>query len=135
MHHRRSAELVTTVLDVVHNEVDVAIVDASVEAHMPDHLIYATSPPLRRRRRPGEHRTIIAGRTCLAGDVFGEYRLAAPPAVGDEVRFADAAGYTMVKTSWFNGLRDAVDRRASPRRHASRWSASSATTTSSRSLG
>ena len=41
-----SAELVTTVLDVVHNEVDVAIVDASVEAHMPDHLIYATSPPV-----------------------------------------------------------------------------------------
>ena len=38
------AELVTTVLDVVHNEVDIAIVDASTEAHMLDHLIYRTSP-------------------------------------------------------------------------------------------
>jgi carboxynorspermidine decarboxylase len=81
----------------------VAIVDASVEAHMSDHLIYATSPPLV-APQPGDHRTIVAGRTCLAGDVFGEYRLAAAPAVGDEVRFGNAAGYTMVKTSWFNGL-------------------------------
>ncbi len=99
-----SAELVTTVVDVVHNEVDVAIVDASVEAHLPDHLIYATSPALA-APAAGPHRTVIAGRTCLAGDVFGEYDLAAVPAVGDEIRFADAAGYTMVKTSWFNGLR------------------------------
>ena len=70
------AELVTTVLDVVHNEVDVAIVDASVEAHMLDHLIYATSPAARRAggRRPTA--SSIAGRTCLAGDVFGEYDLA-----------------------------------------------------------
>jgi carboxynorspermidine decarboxylase len=97
-----SAELVTTVLDVVHNEVDVAIVDASVEAHVPDHLIYGTSPSV--SLPPGDHRTIIAGRTCLAGDVFGDYRLAATPAIGDEVRFEDAAGYSMVKTSWFNGL-------------------------------
>jgi carboxynorspermidine decarboxylase len=97
------AELVTTVLDVVHNEVDVAVVDASVEAHMPDHLIYATSPPVV-APPAGGHRTVIAGRTCLAGDVFGEYGLAVAPGVGDEVRFGDAAGYTMVKTSWFNGL-------------------------------
>jgi carboxynorspermidine decarboxylase len=98
-----SAELVTTVLDVVHNELDVAIVDASVEAHMPDHLIYVTSPPLV-APLAGDYRTIVAGRSCLAGDVFGEYGLAATPAVGDEVRFGNAAGYTMVKTSWFNGL-------------------------------
>ena len=97
-----SAELVTTVLDVVRNEVDVAIVDASVEAHMPDHLIYGTSPSV--SLPPGDRRTVIAGRTCLAGDVFGEYGLATTPVVGDEVRFADAAGYSMVKTSWFNGL-------------------------------
>jgi carboxynorspermidine decarboxylase len=100
----RSAELVTTVLDVVHNEVDVAVVDASIEAHMLDHLIYGTHP---RVSSPptGDHAVTIAGRTCLAGDVFGEFRLGAPLAVGDEVRFADAAGYTMVKTTWFNGLR------------------------------
>ena len=99
----QSAELVTTVLDVVDNELPIAIVDAAVEPHLPDHLIYSTSPALT-APAPGRVRTIIAGRTCLAGDVFGEYDLARPLEVGDEVRFADAAGYSMVKTSWFNGV-------------------------------
>ena len=99
-----TAELVTSVVDVVHNEAEIAVVDASIEAHMLDHLLYATHP---RVARPdaGDHPVTIAGRTCLAGDVFGEYRLAGPLDVGDEVRFADAAGYTMVKANWFNGLR------------------------------
>ena len=98
-----SAELVATVLDVVHNEVDIAIVDASVEAHMLDHLIYHTHPKV---SLPGSggHPVMIAGRTCLAGDLFGSYELAAPLKIGDEVRFADAAGYTMVKKNWFNGI-------------------------------
>jgi len=99
-----AAELVTTVLDVVHNEVDVAVVDASIEAHMLDHLIYGTHPQVS-APAAGDHAVTIAGRTCLAGDVFGEYSLDAPLEVGNEVRFADAAGYTMVKTTWFNGLR------------------------------
>ena len=98
-----SAELVTTVLDVVHNEVDIAIVDASVEAHMLDHLIYRTSPRIS-FPGPGVHRIMIAGRTCLAGDLFGGYELDVPLKIGDEVRIADAAGYTMVKKNWFNGI-------------------------------
>lgn len=97
------AELVTTVLDVVHNDLDIAIVDASVEAHMLDHLIYRTTPKLA-CSEPGPHRMLIAGRTCLAGDVFGEYDLKTRLEVGSEVRIADAAGYTMVKKNWFNGL-------------------------------
>ncbi len=97
------AELVTTVVDVVHNEMDIAIVDASVEAHMLDHLVYRTSPRLSWPEH-GDYKTLVAGRTCLAGDVFGEYSLQAPLTVGDEVRIADAAGYTMVKKNWFNGV-------------------------------
>ncbi|MBN1868926.1 carboxynorspermidine decarboxylase [Candidatus Sumerlaeota bacterium] len=110
-------ELVTTVLDVVLNEIDIAIVDASTEAHTLDHLIYRTSPKIGKRglaqgRRseatstvpvPG-FRVLIAGRSCLAGDVFGEYRLKTKLKPGDTVRIADAAGYTMVKKNWFNGL-------------------------------
>ena len=98
-----SAELVTTVLDIVHNEVDIAIVDASVEAHMLDHLIYQTNPRVS-SPNPGTHEVMIAGRTCLAGDLFGNYQLEAPLKIGDEIRFADAAGYTMVKKNWFNGI-------------------------------
>lgn len=98
-----AGELVVTVLDLVRNDKDIAVVDASLEAHMLDHLVYGTTP---RVSSPvaGDHEVIIAGRTCLAGDVFGEHRLVAPLQVGDEVRFADAAGYTMVKKNWFNGV-------------------------------
>jgi carboxynorspermidine decarboxylase len=98
-----STELVTTVLDVVHNEVDIAIVDASVEAHLLDHLIYRTNPRVA-SPAPGDHSMMIAGRSCLAGDIFGSYELDDRLKVGDEVRFADAAGYTMVKKNWFNGV-------------------------------
>lgn len=99
----KAAELVTTVLDVVHNEIDIAVVDASVEAHLLDHLIYRTTPSLA-SPGPGTHRVAVAGRTCLAGDVFGEHDLDRPLAVRDEVRIADAAGYSMVKATWFNGV-------------------------------
>lgn len=97
------AELVTTVLDVVHNEMDIAIVDASIEAHMLDHLIYRTNPRVS-FPEAGRFPVVIAGRTCLAGDVFGEYKLRNKLKIGSQVRIADAAGYTMVKKNWFNGL-------------------------------
>jgi carboxynorspermidine decarboxylase len=98
-----AAELVTTVLDVVHNEMDIAIVDASTEAHMLDSLIYRISPRLV-APAAGKFPCIIAGRTCLAGDVFGQYSLKRPVKTGQVIRFGDAAGYTMVKANWFNGL-------------------------------
>jgi carboxynorspermidine decarboxylase len=99
----RSAELVTSVLDIVRNGKDIAIVDASTEAHMLDLLIYRTPAKM---QLPGKGRFpyMIAGRSCLAGDVFGTYRFPRPLKVGSIVRIDDAAGYTMVKKNWFNGL-------------------------------
>jgi carboxynorspermidine decarboxylase len=47
---------------------------------------------------------MVAGRSCLAGDVFGTFLFNERLKIGDEIRFADAAGYTMVKKNWFNGL-------------------------------
>lgn len=97
------AELVTSVVDVVHNEMDIAIVDASVEGHMLDLLIYRLSAKIEAGDM-GNHKYMVAGRSCLAGDVFGTYRFKEKLKVGSEIRFADAAGYTMVKKNWFNGL-------------------------------
>ena len=97
------AELVTSVVDIVHNEIDVAIVDASVEGHMLDLLIYQLTAKL----DPADaevHPYMIAGRSCLAGDIFGTFFFQEKLEIGSEVRFADAAGYTMVKKNWFNGL-------------------------------
>lgn len=94
-------ELVTSVVDIVHNEMDIAIVDASVEAHMLDLLIYRLAAKM---ETTGSHTYMVAGRSCLAGDVFGTFAFAEPLAIGSQIRFADAAGYTMVKKNWFNGL-------------------------------
>ena len=96
------AELVTSVVDIVHNEMDIAIVDASVEAHMLDLLIYRLSAKM--DDDGGAQQYMVAGRSCLAGDVFGTFAFPEPLTIGSEIRFADAAGYTMVKKNWFNGL-------------------------------
>lgn len=99
----RSAELVTTVQDVVRNGIDIAIVDASTEAHMLDLLIYRTPAKLESAGK-GPHKYMVAGRSCLAGDVFGTYRFNRKLAPGSTIRISDAAGYSMVKKNWFNGL-------------------------------
>jgi carboxynorspermidine decarboxylase len=98
-----AAELVTTVVDIVHNEIDIAIVDASVEAHLLDRLIYNVESEFDRRNN-GHNYYLIAGRSCLAGDIFGHCEIETPLKVGDTVRILDAAGYSMVKKTWFNGL-------------------------------
>ncbi|MFA5857869.1 MAG: carboxynorspermidine decarboxylase [Elusimicrobiota bacterium] len=101
----QSAELVTTVVDIVRNKKSVAIVDASTEAHMLDLLIYRIPAKMEYGiSKTGKHRYIVAGRSCLAGDIFGEYSFKSPLRIGSELRITDAAGYTMVKKNWFNGL-------------------------------
>ncbi|HOW27696.1 MAG TPA: carboxynorspermidine decarboxylase [Elusimicrobiota bacterium] len=99
----RSGFLVTKVLDIVHNERDIAIVDAAVEPHMLDLLIYRTDAKIDIAQK-GKYTYTVAGRTCLAGDVFGTYRFPEKLRVGSLIPVADASGYTMVKKNWFNGV-------------------------------
>ncbi len=99
----QSAQLVTKVVDIVHNQADIAIVDASTEAHMLDLLIYRTDAKIENSKK-GKYKYIIAGRSCLAGDVFGTFRFKSKLKVGQTIKIDDAAGYTMVKKNWFNGL-------------------------------
>jgi carboxynorspermidine decarboxylase len=98
-----SGFLVTSVLDILENEKKIAIVDAAVETHMLDLLIYQTPAKILFSDQ-GEHEYIIAGKTCLAGDEFGTYFFPEELKIGSQIQFADAAGYTMVKKNWFNGL-------------------------------
>lgn len=97
-----AASLEVTVLDVLNNGKDLAVVDASVEAHMLDLLIYRIPA---RIETTGPHPWMVCGKSCLAGDVFGEFNFAKPLQVGDRLSIADAAGYTMVKKNWFNGVK------------------------------
>lgn len=99
---RHSATLEVSVLDVGYNGKHLAVVDASTEAHMLDLLIYRETAPL--GDGEGEYEYMVCGKTCLAGDIFGEGRFSAPLRVGDRISIGDAAGYTMVKKNWFNGV-------------------------------
>lgn len=98
--------LVTSVLETLHNGLDIAILDASAACHMPDVIEMPYRPPLRGAGQPGEraHTFRLGGPTCLAGDVIGDYSFDAPLREGDRLVFEDMALYTMVKTNTFNGM-------------------------------
>lgn len=97
----QTTTLEVSVLDILDNGKQIAIVDSSSEAHMLDLLIYRETAKL---PQEGNHTYQIAGKTCLAGDIFGDASFAKPLQIGDRVSISDAAGYTMVKKNWFNGL-------------------------------
>lgn len=98
--------LVSSVLETMKNGMDIAILDTSAACHMPDVLEMPYRPPVLSSGMPGEkeHTYRLAGPTCLAGDVIGDYSFDHPLAEGEQVVFGDMALYTMVKTNTFNGM-------------------------------
>ncbi len=98
--------LVTSVEDVVSNGMEIAILDASAECHMPDVLEMPYRPPVVGGCKPGEkpHTYRLSSRTCLAGDVIGDYSFESRLKAGDKLIFEDMAIYTMVKNNTFNGM-------------------------------
>ena len=98
--------LIATVLDIVHNGIDIAILDSSAEAHMPDTIIMPYRAEVRGAGKAGEkrHTYRLAGNTCLAGDIMGDYSFDTPLQIGDRVIFEDQMHYTMVKATTFNGI-------------------------------
>ncbi|WP_036478863.1 carboxynorspermidine decarboxylase [Myxosarcina sp. GI1] len=101
-----SGFLIATVLDVFSNETNIAILDTSATAHMPDVLEMPYRPHIIGSALPGKKAFTyrLGGTTCLAGDVIGDYSFDKPLAIGDRLIFTDMAQYTMVKTTMFNGL-------------------------------
>lgn len=99
--------LVSTVLDIVKNGMEIAVLDASAAAHMPDVIEMPYRPFVIDSGEADEkpHTYRFAGPSCLAGDVIGDYSFDKPLQIGDRVVFTDMAIYSMVKTNTFNGLR------------------------------
>jgi carboxynorspermidine decarboxylase len=111
--------LVTTVLDIIDNNGAIAILDTSCTCHMPDVLEMPYRPVIGKLRtsdyfealeqpagEAGEkaHTYTLAGLSCLAGDVIGDYSFDEPLRAGDRLVFGDMAHYSMVKTTFFNGI-------------------------------
>ncbi|CAM4061263.1 carboxynorspermidine decarboxylase [Campylobacter armoricus] len=109
--------LVASVVDIIKNEKDIAILDTSSEAHMPDTIIMPyTSEVLNARilsSRDGEKYNelskdefayLLGGNTCLAGDIMGEYAFKDKLKIGQKIVFLDQAHYSIVKNTTFNGV-------------------------------
>jgi carboxynorspermidine decarboxylase len=108
--------MVASVLDIVKNKNNIAILDTSVETHFPDVLItrneaspymqkiLGAEPAMHNNDLKNKYNYTIAGTSCAAGDVFGEYVFAKELKIGDKLIFCDCAHYTMVKTSTFCGV-------------------------------
>ena len=103
----RAGFLVASVLDIVQNGIATALLDASAACHMPDVIEMPYRPPLWKSGKPGDkaYTYRLAGATCLAGDIIGDYSFDRPLRVGDQLIFEDMAIYSMVKTNTFNGMR------------------------------
>ena len=98
--------LVATVLDLHKNDKDIAILDASASTHMPDVLEVPYRPEIVGASAPGvlAHTYLLGGKTCMTGDVIGEYSFAKPLKVGDRLIFTDMMQYSFVKNTTFNGV-------------------------------
>ena len=112
--------LVVTVLDIVHNEKDIAILDTSISCHALDVLknyyqlpvifpentcsLDKTEPTAARTTADKKHAYLLAGNSCLSGDVFGEYEFVEPLKAGDKIVFGDMGSYSFAQANYFNGI-------------------------------
>ncbi len=98
--------LVGEVLDVVRNEMQIAILDVSAACHMPDVLEMPYRPGIHGGFDPGVKANTyrLGGPSCLAGDVIGDWSFEQPLQTADRLAFLDMAHYTMVKNTTFNGI-------------------------------
>lgn len=99
--------LVTTVMDIVETDrKPVLILDTSASCHMPDVIEMPYVPPLKDAEDPGElpYTYRLSSRTCLAGDIIGDYSFEKEKKIGDRLYFEDMAIYSMVKNNTFNGM-------------------------------
>lgn len=103
---RDSGFLEAHVLDILHREKDIAVLDISASCHATDLMLFDMRPEVVEPAQAQSGKTTILGAvSCLAGDVLGEYRFAEPLKTGDTVLFGGLGCYSFAQQSWFNGIR------------------------------
>ncbi|WP_033614408.1 carboxynorspermidine decarboxylase [Helicobacter pylori] len=110
--------LIASVIDIVKNGQEIAILDASFSAHMPDCLEMPYRPSIlkvsaendeeiievEKGENQGAFSYFLGGPTCLAGDFMGSFSFDTPLKRGDKILFKDMLHYTIVKNNLFNGV-------------------------------
>lgn len=103
--------LVTSVLDIVENGANIAILDTSAEAHMPDTVLMPYRPEILNEAKNGKFSYFLGANTCLSGDIIGlesdncVYKFDKALKIGDKIIFKDQIHYTIVKNTTFNGIK------------------------------
>ena len=102
-----AGSLLTEVLEIVENDIKIAVLDTSAACHMPDVLEMPYRPPLKDSAMPEEKKYTyrLSSATCMAGDIIGDYSFYEPLKIGQKLEFEDMAIYSMVKNNTFNGMR------------------------------
>ena len=101
---RAAGHLVSSVIDVFERHgTQVVILDTSVN-HLPEVLEFGYHPEVKGSTIDGYYEYLLAGSSCLAGDVFGRYRFDTPLAIGTTVTFTEAGAYAQAKSHRFNGI-------------------------------
>jgi carboxynorspermidine decarboxylase len=100
----QAGSIVSTVVDIFINDGhSIAVLDTTTN-HMPEVFEYQYKPDVGQESEEGKYSYILAGATCLAGDVFGEYRFDIPLKIGSRIFFENMGAYTQVKANMFNGI-------------------------------
>jgi len=96
--------IASTVIDLFENDSClIAVLDTSVN-HMPEVFEYQYKPSVMQESKRGKYKYLLAGSTCLAGDLFGMYSFKEPIRIGSQIIFKNMGAYTLVKANMFNGL-------------------------------
>lgn len=98
--------LVSTVLEIIDNDINIAIMDTSAACHMPDVIEMPYRPYIINSdfKDKKQYTYRLGGPTCLAGDIIGDYSFDNQLKIGDRLIFTDMAHYSMVKNNTFNGM-------------------------------
>lgn len=101
---QEAAAMMTTVLDVIeHDPAPLVVLDTTIN-HLPEVFEYRYAPEAYGADANGQFRYVLTGCSCLAGDIFGEYRFDRPLKVGSRICFLDVGSYSLVKANLFNGI-------------------------------
>ena len=101
---RAASYLVATVIDkFVSDAKEIVVLDTSVN-HVPEVLEYDYSPVVQGTNAWGSYEYVLAGCTCLAGDVFGHYAFSSPLEIGAKIVFEEVGAYSLVRAHRFNGV-------------------------------
>lgn len=101
----QTVPMVARVLDIIHNGMDIAVLDTSAEAHMPDTLAMPYRAAVRGGGEPGEKNIHIDSMEIPVFPVtLSAIIVDTPLKIGDRVVFEDQCHYTFVKNTTFNGI-------------------------------